>query len=96
LNVRHGGVTIAGETAPAKGILITQYGLYIGAENVIVRHLRVRPGDARKGSTAENGFNGDAMSINASRVIVVCPDLAPQAERVWLRIMIDHDLGHRF
>jgi hypothetical protein len=70
LGVRNGNITIAGETAPGMGIAITQHGLGIGGGNVILRHIRVRPGDARKGSASENGFNGDAISINASRVIV--------------------------
>ena len=35
-----------------------------------MRHVRVRPGDAEKGSAAENGFNGDAISINRSDVIL--------------------------
>jgi hypothetical protein len=70
IGVRNGNITIAGETAPGQGILIAQHGLNIGAGNVIVRHIRVRPGDASKGSASENGFNGDAISIHASKVIV--------------------------
>ncbi|MEX2168317.1 MAG: PEP-CTERM sorting domain-containing protein [Pirellulales bacterium] len=70
LNVTNGNITIAGETAPGKGIAITNYGLGINAPNVIMRHIRVRPGDAKKGSGAEHGFNGDAISISRSDVIL--------------------------
>ena len=66
--MRHSDLTIAGETAPGQGIVITQYGLDIGAGNVIIRHVRVRPGDAKKGPG--DGFNGDAISINASNVML--------------------------
>ena len=57
LSVTNANVTIAGETAPGQGIVITNYGLGINAPNVIMRHIRVRPGDAKKGSAAEQGFN---------------------------------------
>jgi hypothetical protein len=68
LNITSPNVTIAGETAPGHGIAITQYGLGVNAPNVIMRHLRVRPGDAKKGPGA--GFNGDAISIWRSDVIL--------------------------
>lgn len=70
LAVRNANITIAGETAPGQGICLVHHGLGIDANNVIVRHIRVRPGDAKKGSSAENGFNGDAISINRSDVIL--------------------------
>lgn len=46
LVVRNGLLTIAGQTAPGKGICIRKYnlGLY-GTHDVIIRHLRVRPGN---------------------------------------------------
>ncbi|MCC9607334.1 GDSL-type esterase/lipase family protein [Blastopirellula sp. JC732] len=46
LVVRNPYLTIAGQTAPAKGICLRKYnfGLY-GTHDVIIRHLRVRPGD---------------------------------------------------
>jgi hypothetical protein len=70
LNVTNGNITIAGETAPGQGILIANFGFGINAPNVIMRHLRVRPGDRRKGSNSEQGFNGDAISIWRSDVIL--------------------------
>ena len=70
VNVTNGNITIAGETAPGQGIVITNFGFGVNAPNVIMRHIRVRPGDARKGSGAEQGFNGDAISIWRSDVIL--------------------------
>lgn len=46
LRVRHPNVTIAGETAPDPGITIIRGDLVIDTHDVVVRHLRVRPGDA--------------------------------------------------
>jgi hypothetical protein len=70
LTVRHGRVTIAGETAPGKGIILVNCGVTIAAPQVIVRHLRVRPGDARLGRSSRGGFDGDAISIKVPDVIL--------------------------
>ncbi len=70
LAVRQGRLTIAGETAPGSGVVLVNYGLQIAAPHVIVRHLRVRPGDARLGRSGDGGFDGDAISITTSDVIL--------------------------
>ena len=46
LAVRNPYLTIAGQTAPGKGICVRKYNLGLaGTHDVIVRYLRVRPGD---------------------------------------------------
>lgn len=46
LIVRNDQLTIAGQTAPGKGICVSNYNLgALGAEDLIIRYLRVRPGD---------------------------------------------------
>ena len=46
LVIKNPYLTIAGQTAPAKGICIRKYNLGMsGARDVILRHLRVRPGN---------------------------------------------------
>ncbi len=46
LIIRNDDLTIAGQTAPGQGICLRKYNLgMLGAEDVIVRYLRVRPGN---------------------------------------------------
>jgi len=46
LVIRNSHLTIAGQTAPGKGICIRKFNMgMMGAEDVIVRYLRVRPGN---------------------------------------------------
>ncbi|WPP53324.1 pectate lyase family protein [Catalinimonas niigatensis] len=55
-------VTIAGQTAPGSGICIRGEGIEIDTHDVIIRYLRVRPGDIDFGPT--NVWNHvDAISI---------------------------------
>ncbi len=53
-------ITIAGQTAPGEGIQLTRFGLLVcsGAHDVIVRHLRIRPG-----YTADSEWDKDAVEI---------------------------------
>lgn len=61
LKITKDSITIAGQTAPGDGICLRRYTLYVIANEVIIRYLRVRLGD-------ESGGESDAMSgfTNAS------------------------------
>lgn len=62
-------VTVAGQTAPSPGITIIKGGLVIRAHDVIVQHLRIRPGDL--GEALRSGRDIDAITtVGAYNVIV--------------------------
>ncbi|HWS77590.1 MAG TPA: hypothetical protein VN205_04355 [Thermomonas sp.] len=69
LKIREPFLTIAGQTAPQPGITLIRGGIDISAHDVIVRHLRVRPGDAGLPKMSGNDF--DAIStVGAYNVII--------------------------
>lgn len=63
LMVRNSKLTIAGQTAPSPGIMIRGAGLRIQASDILVQHIRVRPGDDPNGP---NPDNRDAIKIEGS------------------------------
>jgi len=54
LIIREGQLRIAGQTAPSPGIMIRGAGIKVTASDVLIQHLRVRPGDAATGPDPEN------------------------------------------
>ncbi len=71
-------LTIAGQTAPLNGITLKNSGLYIKTHDVIIRHIRIRPGDENEGhnfddrdalTIGENSYNIIADHISASWAI---------------------------
>ncbi|HST44188.1 MAG TPA: hypothetical protein VLK29_03070 [Luteimonas sp.] len=62
-------LTIAGQTAPAPGITLVRGGLDIATHDVVVRHLRVRPGDGNQ--PKRSGFDFDAISTVAAHDVIV-------------------------
>ncbi|OYV02310.1 MAG: hypothetical protein CFE45_00955 [Burkholderiales bacterium PBB5] len=64
LTVRHGRLTIAGQTAPGDGITLRDQPFEVAADDVVVRFIRSRLGD-------ESGVDGDAMGVIAGRRIVI-------------------------
>ncbi len=62
LSIKNPNITIAGQTAPSPGIMLRGGGLHIATSDVLVQHIRVRPGDDPEGHTPENR---DALKISA-------------------------------
>lgn len=64
LAVREPYITIAGQSAPGDGVCLAGYQLEIQTDHVVVRYLRVRPGNSNPGER-------DAITIrNANHVIL--------------------------
>jgi hypothetical protein len=65
IRIKEPFLTIAGQSAPGDGICIRGHGIQIDADDVVVRFLRVRPGDIA-------GDEVDALSVggNSRRVII--------------------------
>ncbi len=64
LVLRHGRITVAGQTAPGEGITLRDQPLEIAADDVVIRFLRSRLGD-------ESNVDGDAIGIVSGRRIVI-------------------------
>jgi len=62
-------LTIAGQTAPEPGVTLIRGGIDIATHDVIVRHIRVRPGDG--GRRRLSGSDYDAISTIAARDVIV-------------------------
>jgi len=60
LAITNPDITIAGQTAPSPGITLIRGGIDVKTHDVIIQHLRVRPGD--NGEARGSGFAEDAVS----------------------------------
>ena len=65
IEIRNPDLVMCGETAPSPGITIIKGAINISADNVMIRHICFRPGDA--GLAALSGFEPDGISITAAR-----------------------------
>ena len=64
LNIRNPYLTILGQTAPGKGITIRDHNVFITADHVIVRYLRMRLGTAA-------GVEADALGARHCRHLMI-------------------------
>ncbi len=68
IRVRNPYVTIAGQTAPSPGVTLVKGGLVIGTHDVIVQHIRIRPGDDHE---KVQKWDADAITtVSAYNVVV--------------------------
>ena len=62
-------LTIAGQTAPSPGITLIRGGIDIRTHDVVIRHLRIRPGAS--GQARRSGWEVDGISTVAARNVIV-------------------------
>ncbi|MGV9006456.1 MAG: pectate lyase family protein [Brevundimonas sp.] len=62
-------ITIAGQTAPSPGITLIRGGIDVAGHDVIIQHLRVRPGTAEQ--TWMSGWDEDGISTNAAWNVII-------------------------
>ncbi len=68
LSVTEPYLTVAGETAPNPGITVIKGGFAIRSHNTIIRHIRIRPGEA--GHSKQSGWEVDGMTIGKAHDVV--------------------------
>lgn len=61
ITIRNPNITIAGQTAPSPGIMLRGGAIWVKASDVLIQHVRVRPGDDPEGSPP---INRDALKIS--------------------------------
>ncbi len=64
LEIKHGRITVAGQTAPGDGVCLRGAELGVEADDVVLRYLRVRPGDIL-------GKEWDGISVSNSHRVVI-------------------------
>ena len=71
LSIKKPYLTLAGQTAPSPGITTIRGAIYISTHDVLIQHLRVRPGDA--GRPKRSGWEPDGISTsggNAYNIVI--------------------------
>jgi len=63
-------VTVAGQTAPSPGITFVRGGISIQTNNVIIQHIKVRPGEAEQAKKSGWEVDGIGCSKGAWNVII--------------------------
>jgi hypothetical protein len=81
LRVPNGDVTVAGQTAPSPGIALRGAPLIVQASNVLIEHLRVRPGD--RWLPDPHTHNRDAVDVEGPRGTVVANVVFDHCTFAW-------------
>jgi pectate lyase len=68
ISIREPFLTIAGQTAPNPGITLIRGGIHVSTHDVVIRHLRVRPGEA--GARKKSGWEVDGIATGSYNIIV--------------------------
>ncbi len=69
LKIKNPFVTIAGQTAPSPGITLINGGMGIGTHDVIIQHIKVRPGEA--GGAKKGGWEVDGIGTDGAYNVIV-------------------------
>ena len=69
IEIKRPHVTIAGQTAPSPGITLIRGGLIVGGHDVVIQHLRIRPGDL--GEPPRSGRDIDSITTWSAYNVVV-------------------------
>ncbi len=67
--IREPFLTIAGQTAPSPGITLIRGGLSVETHDVVIQHIRVRPGTA--GYAKKIGWEPDGLSTESAGINVI-------------------------
>ncbi|MDP3406211.1 MAG: pectate lyase [Brevundimonas sp.] len=69
ITVSHPFVTVAGQTAPEPGITLIRGGLSLRSHDIVIRHIRVRPG--ANGAAPRSGWEVDGLATSAAHDVIV-------------------------
>jgi hypothetical protein len=67
--IRNPNVTIMGQTAPSPGITLIRGGLSVRANDVIIQHLRVRPGENDQAKLS--GWEVDGLGVYIANNVII-------------------------
>lgn len=69
IDIKNPFLTIAGQTAPSPGITLIRAGIDLKTHDVVIRHIRVRPGVDGQGP--QSGWEPDALSTVGARNVII-------------------------
>lgn len=69
LIISNPNLTIAGQTAPSPGVTLIRGGVDVKTSDVIIQHIRIRPGD--NGEARASGFAEDSIATTSAHNLIV-------------------------